>query len=176
MAVRTQRYTLPGVRLQPWGPGDLELLVRLVGDPEMMEHLGGPEDAEQIAKRQARYEQPGSGCFAIVAADGQHAGWVGYWDREWREAQVFEMGWSVLPERQGEGLATRGCTLALAQAAAEDRHEFAHAFPAVDNIASNALCARVGFELVETVDFEYPPGQVLRCNSWRCCLRAAARG
>jgi hypothetical protein len=33
------------VRIVPWGAGDLALLERLVGDPEMMEHLGGPESA-----------------------------------------------------------------------------------------------------------------------------------
>ncbi len=166
----------PAVRLEPWGPGDLDLLTRLVGDPAMMEHVGGPEGAEQIARRQARYELPGSGCFVIVAADGLRAGWVGYWDRDWRDAQVYEMGWSVLPECQGQGLATRGCRMALAQAAAEGRHEFAHAFPAVDNVASNALCARVGFELLEQLEFEYPPGNVLQCNDWRFGLGAAARG
>ncbi len=163
------------MRLEPWGPGDLDLLTRLIGDPAMMEHLGGPEDAEQIAKRQARYELPGSGCFAIVASDGVAAGWVGYWDRDWRDAQVYEMGWSVLPERQGQGLATRACTLALAQAAATGRHEFAHAFPAVDNVASNALCARAGFELLEALEFEYPPGNMLHCNDWRFRLRPLAQ-
>ena len=31
----------PAVRLQPWGPGDRDLLGRLLGDPAMMTHLGG---------------------------------------------------------------------------------------------------------------------------------------
>jgi hypothetical protein len=40
------------VRIVPWGGSDLALLERLVGDPAMMEHLGGPESAERIAERQ----------------------------------------------------------------------------------------------------------------------------
>jgi RimJ/RimL family protein N-acetyltransferase len=164
------------VGLEAWGPGDLELLTRLVGDPAMMEHLGGPEDAAKIAERQARYERPGSGCFVIVAPDGVRAGWVGYWDRDWEGTSVYEMGWAVLPERQGRGLARRGCALALALATADGRHEFVHAYPAVDNRPSNALCARLGFECLEALEFEYPPGHKLRCNDWRLRLRPAGRG
>jgi RimJ/RimL family protein N-acetyltransferase len=167
---------LSAVRLEAWGPGDLGLLTRLVGDPAMMEHLGGPEDAAKIAQRQARYERPGSGCFVIVAPDGLRAGWVGYWDREWQGATSYEMGWAVLPERQGRGLAGRGCALAVALAAADGRHEFVHAYPAVDNRPSNALCARLGFECLEALEFEYPPGHTMRCNDWRLRLRPATQG
>jgi RimJ/RimL family protein N-acetyltransferase len=66
------------VGIVPWGEGDLVLLERLVGDPEMMEHLGGPESPEQIAARQARYERADSGMFKIVdEATGEGVGSVG---------------------------------------------------------------------------------------------------
>ena len=164
------------VRLEAWDPGDLELLTRLVGDPAMMEHLGGPEAAAQIVGRQARYERPGSGCFVIVAPDGVRAGWVGYWDREWQGAAMYEMGWAVLPEHQGRGLAGRGCALALALALADGRHETVHAYPAVDNRPSNALCARLGFECLRELEFEYPPGHAMRCHDWQLRLRPGAPG
>jgi len=47
-----------------------------------------------------------------------------------------------------------------------------HAFPSVDNPPSNAICRKLGFELLEAIDFEYPPGSggVLRCNDWRLDL------
>jgi hypothetical protein len=32
------------VRIEPWTEDDLPLVQALVGDPVMMEHLGGPED------------------------------------------------------------------------------------------------------------------------------------
>ena len=164
------------VRLEAWGPGDHGLLARLVGDPVMMEHLGGPESKAKIAERQARYEQPGSGCFVIVAPDGQRAGWVGFWDSEFNGRSIFEMGWAVEPEHQGQGLARRGCRLAVSLAAADGRHEFAHAFPAVDNAPSNAVCAAAGFELAGDVRGEYPPGNPLHCNDWRRRLRGPVRG
>ena len=157
------------VALVRWEPGDLGLLQRLVGDPAMMEHLGGAESAERIADRQARYERD-PGCLKIVA-NGEDAGWVGFWDREWRGGTVYEMGWAVLPAAQGRGVARAATALALDAARATGARSWAHAFPGVDNAPSNALCAKLGFTLVETVEFEYPPGHTMRCNDWRIPLR-----
>jgi hypothetical protein len=67
------------VRIEPWAEGDLPLLERLLGDPAMMAHLGGPESREQIAARHDRYLQlantPGDRMFTIV---DQASGWVGW--------------------------------------------------------------------------------------------------
>jgi RimJ/RimL family protein N-acetyltransferase len=139
----------------------------------MMEHLGGPESAEKIAERQARYEKPGSGQFKIVDEEtGQGAGWVGLWSRTWRDEEVYEIGWSVLPAFQGRGLATLATLQAVAIAKAEGKHRFVHAYPSVDNAPSNAICRKAGFTLLEAHEFEYPPGSgsVMRCNDWRLDL------
>src|SRR5438874_2043359 len=97
---------MTAVRLEPWTEGDLPLLRKLMGDPEMTRYLGGPETEEKLAKRQARYERPGSGMFKIVDAEtGEHAGSVGYWEKDWRDQQVYETGWMVLPAFQGRGIA-----------------------------------------------------------------------
>jgi hypothetical protein len=45
------------VIIEPWGSGDLPLLERLMGDPRMTEHLGGPETPEKLRERQARFER-----------------------------------------------------------------------------------------------------------------------
>jgi hypothetical protein len=45
------------VLLQPWSEEDLPLLEKLLGDPAMMVHLGGPESPEQILRRHQRYLQ-----------------------------------------------------------------------------------------------------------------------
>jgi RimJ/RimL family protein N-acetyltransferase len=138
----------------------------------MMEHLGGPETLEKVAKRQARYEQSGSRQYKITV-DGSHegVGWVGYWPRTWRDTDVYEIGWSVRPEFQGRGIASRGTALALQLTRADEDRPFVHAFPAVDNGASNAICRKLGFALLETaLEFEYPPGNMLRCNDWRLDL------
>jgi RimJ/RimL family protein N-acetyltransferase len=157
-----------GVHLEPWGTGDLPLLRKLLGDPAMTEHLGGPESEAKLAERQARYEVPDSKQFKIVVDhSGEGVGWVGYWERDWDGEPVYETGWSVLPAFQGRGLASAGTALAIEAARAERRHRYLHAFPSVDNGPSNAICRKVGFTLLEALDFEYPPGNMLRCNDWR---------
>jgi RimJ/RimL family protein N-acetyltransferase len=162
------------VRVEPWGPGNLALVERLMGDPAMTEHLGGPESPEKLADRQRRYEQPGSGMYRIVdEASGEAVGSVGYWEREWRGERVFEAGWSVLPEFQGRGIATDAMARAIELAQGERKHRFMHAFPNVENAASNAICRKLGFTLLEeNLEFEFPPGNHLRCNDWRLDLFA----
>lgn len=148
-----------------------------MGDPEMTEHLGGPESPRKIAERQARYEQSSesgtSRMFKIVYVDtGEAVGSVGYWERTWRGDQVFEIGWSVLPAFQGRGIAGMATAQAIAEARSERKHQFLHAFPSVDNAPSNAICRKLGFTLVEECEFEYPPGNSMQCNDWRLDLSA----
>jgi RimJ/RimL family protein N-acetyltransferase len=161
------------IRLEPWGPADLPLLQRLLGDPAMMTHLGGPETPEKIAKRQARYEQDGRQLRIVDVATGEGVGWVGYWEREWLDRDVYEIGWSVLPEFQGRGIASAATRGALDAARTDGDRRFVHAYPSVENGPSNGICRKVGFELLGEHEFEWPPdsGIVMRCNDWRFDLR-----
>lgn len=141
----------------------------------MMEHLGGPESREKIAERQARYEQPDSKQFKIVdAATGEGVGWVGYWQREWRGDDVYEIGWSVLPAFQGRGIAGSATLDAIAIARSERTRRFLHAYPSLDNAPSNAICRKLGFALLGPCEFEYPKGSLMRCSDWRLDLFASA--
>jgi RimJ/RimL family protein N-acetyltransferase len=156
------------VELVRWGEGDADLLTRLLGDPGMTEHLGGPESHEQIVARQLRYEATETGLYKILA-DGNAAGWVGWWERD----DELEIGWAVLPELQGRGIAAAATRIALASAKEDGRYRYVHAFPSVANAPSNAICRKVGFELLGEKAFEYPPGTPLRCNEWRFDLYGA---
>ncbi len=51
-----------------------------------------------------------------------------------------------------------------------ESEEKLHAFPSVENAPSNAICPKLGFELLGEHDFEYPPGHPMRCNDWRLDL------
>jgi RimJ/RimL family protein N-acetyltransferase len=162
------------VRLEPWGEGDLPLLEQLLGDPEMTEHLGGPESREKIVERQARYMKAESGLFKVVEeATGESVGWVGYWPRVWRDQEVYEIGWAVLPAFQGRGIAGKATGQAIAAAKSERKHRFLHAFPSVDNAPSNAICRKLGFTLLGEMEFEYPKGSFMQCNDWRLDLFAS---
>jgi RimJ/RimL family protein N-acetyltransferase len=169
------------VGIRPWSESDLHLLVRLMGDPAMTEHLGGPESPEKIHERHERYcriDYSGKGqMFVIVVGpDRVAAGSVGYWEKELRGRHVWETGWSVLPEFQGLGVATRATALVMERARSEGKHRYIHAFPSVDNAPSNAICRKLGFDLVEQADFEYPPGNPIRVNDWRLDLYEAKGG
>jgi RimJ/RimL family protein N-acetyltransferase len=169
------RAAPPAVRLVPWTRDDLPLLVRL-NAPEMMEHLGGPETDEKLRERNDRYasaiHSEGEYCFKVVLeAGGVGVGGVNFWDREWNQDDVYEMGWGVIPEFQGNGIASAAVALAVELARNTKRRPAVHAFPAVDNPASNALCRTVGFTLHGEVKVEYPKGHWMRCNDWSISFR-----
>jgi RimJ/RimL family protein N-acetyltransferase len=156
------------VHLEPWGPDDLPLVEQLMGDPAMTEFLGGPESPEKLADRQRRYAVPDSGMFKIVDDEtGESVGSVGFWEREWQGETVYEAGWSVIPAFQGKGIAAEATRQALELAKQTNKHRFVHAYPKVENEASNAICRKLGFELLGAHDFEYPPGNSIVCNDWR---------
>ena len=163
------------VLLELWSEGDLPLLQKLLGDPDMMEHLGGPESQEQILRRHQRYiglhESDTDRMFKIVLCqNGEGVGSVGYWRKSWRERAVYETGWLVLPAYQGQGIATRAAAAAIEHARQAPRYQFMHAFPSVENPASNAICRKLGFTLVEECQVEYPPGRFMTVNDWRLDL------
>ena len=162
-------------RIEPWGAGDLPLLHRLLGDPAMTEHLGGPETPEKIEERHERYLRGETGrveMFKVVDEEGTPVGSVGYWERDEDDEKVYETGWMVLPEFQGRGIATRATELVIERVRAEGDHQWLYAYPGVDNHPSNAICRKLGFELVEVEEFEYPKGSgnIMRCNDWRLDL------
>jgi RimJ/RimL family protein N-acetyltransferase len=163
------------VTLEPWASDDLPLLERLMGDSRMTEHLGGPESLDELRERQHRYENVigGNHMFKIVeGASNGGVGSVGFWTREWRDERVYEIGWMVVPESQGRGIAAAATAQAIELAKRDDKHRFVHAFPNVDNAPSNAICQKLGFELLGACEFEFPEGRFMTCNDWRLDLRA----
>jgi RimJ/RimL family protein N-acetyltransferase len=163
------------VAIRPWAEDDLDLMRAIVGDPAMTVYLGGPETDVRIRRRHRGYlldRSPGGLCAITVGPDAVGAGWAGYWELEHHGRMVWEAGLSVLVPWQGHGVGSAAFRLILERAAADGRHRFVHAFPQVANTASNAMCERVGFELVEETDIEFPKGHWNRCNDWRFALWA----
>jgi RimJ/RimL family protein N-acetyltransferase len=167
------------VRIEPWEDDDLELLHR-ANVPEMKQHLGGVEAPEAVARRHQRYlasNGPGPWQMYHIAVDGEDrpVGTIGFWEHEWRGETVYEVGWAVLPEFQGRGIAAAATTAVVEAARGAGHHRYLYAYPSVANAASNAICRKAGFEFQEECDFEYPRGSgtLMRVNAWRFDLKTA---
>ena len=163
--------------LEPYSEDGLHLL-RRANTPEMTEHLGGPESDEKILQRHQRYlETPRTNrgqMFKIVWEEKlEQVGLIGYWERTQPGEIVWETGWQVFPEYQGQGIAKAATAKLIEGLLLKRGHQFLHAFPSVENTPSNAICSSLGFTLMGAYDFEYPPGHMMRCNDWRLDLFAA---
>jgi RimJ/RimL family protein N-acetyltransferase len=150
--------------------GDLWLYERLRCDPVMTSELGGPQRKEEMpAKLRAdveAVERDESWISVIETDEGEVAGSVCIWQHEEHGETISEVGWMVLPELQGRGLGRDATATILRRARADGRWGAIHAFPAVTNAPSNAICRSLGFTLLETADFDYY-GVMLHTNHWR---------
>jgi RimJ/RimL family protein N-acetyltransferase len=152
------------ITLRPWTNDDLWLLHATLGNPAMMEHLGGIESAEQIERRHARFLSSHD-MFTVWNGDTV-VGSVGFWEKTWLGDEVYEAGWMILPQYAGRGLATEAAREVASLARKESKRRFLHAFPNVENAASQAVCRNAGFTNLGEHTFEYPKGHWMRCNDW----------
>ena len=65
--------------------------------------------------------------------------------------------------------------LAIERARALQDRRYIHAFPSVENAASNAICRKAGFTLLGPCEFEYPKGHHMTVNDWQLDLRTGVR-
>jgi len=162
------------MQLVPITSEDEDLTVRLECDPEIMVHIGGPRpevDARAAHKRRLELMEKGDAyMYKIVADDSDDVlGTVGIWKIDSESPQTYEMGWLVLPEHQGKGVATEAARLILEQARSDPKVRYVDAYPAITNAASNAIARKIGMENQGEFDNKGFAG-VLRCNHWRVDL------
>ncbi|MQS13471.1 GNAT family N-acetyltransferase [Streptomyces kaniharaensis] len=177
------------MRLRDVEESDAEAYVRMRCDPVMMAELGGPLPKERVVER-LRNEvreaaEDRSWIRMIVVPDGAGpgeavAGGIALWSHESHEsresresrgsnedggAAISEIGWMVLPEYQGRGLAKAAVRQLLDQAARDGRWGSVHAFPAVTNGPSNGICRALGFRLLGEREVDFAD-RVLHCHHW----------
>lgn len=148
---------------------DLPLYTRMLRDARVMAELGGPlaeAGLEEKLRDIVRDVEAGRvWFFVVVTDDGDDAGTVCVWTHDQGGRPIAEIGWMTAPEFQGRGLATEAVRAVLDRAHAEGRWGRIHAYPAVTNAPSNAICRKTGFTLVGQRDIEYA-GRTLRCREW----------
>jgi RimJ/RimL family protein N-acetyltransferase len=159
--------------------GDVEAYVRMRCDPVMMAELGGPlprDGIEAKVERDVRDAVAGTAWIKMIVPDAAVpevvAGTVALWSHEDDGGPLSEIGWMVLPEFQGRGLAKAAVRTLLERARAEDRWGTVHAFPGITNAASNGICRSLGFTLLEERDVTFA-NRVLRTNHWAIDPRTA---
>ena len=152
---------------------DVDAYVRMRCDPAMMLHLGGPRLAEDMDAKVARDVadvEAGRSIILMIIDDERNidavAGTVTLWVHEIDGVAASEIGWMVLPEHQGRGLAKQAVRSVLCRARDETKWGVVHAYPSVDNAPSNGICRSLGFTSagVEQITFA---GQQFQSNHWR---------
>jgi len=160
------------MQLRDVAPGDLGAYQRMRCDPVMMAELGGPVPREGMAAKVARDVEQAAADSAWIkmiipdeSAPGVVAGSVALWSHEDSGTAMSEIGWMVLPEFQGRGIAKTAVRMLLTLAREQDRWGLVHAFPAITNAPSNAVCRSAGFRFAGEQDTTFS-GRVFRTNHW----------
>ena len=100
------------MRLELMTEEDVELRIRMETDPGLMSELGGPRPKEDIERAHAKsllLAAEGE-CWPMkIIPDGSKmpAGNVDIFRSSHDGKDIYEIGWMILPEFQGRGLASR---------------------------------------------------------------------
>ncbi|MCM2518293.1 GNAT family N-acetyltransferase [Streptomyces griseoincarnatus] len=152
--------------------GDVDAYVRMRCDPVMMAELGGPlpcEGMEAKVQRDVQRVAADTDWTKMIVPDEAEldvvAGTVTLWPHDADGERISEIGWMVLPEYQGRGLAKQGVRTLLELARDDGRWGLIHAFPATTNAPSNGICRALGFRFLGKQDVPFA-GRVLQTNHW----------
>jgi len=163
------------MRLRPVDPGDVEAYIRMRCDGAMMADLGGPLPPDRMPGQVARdvddMTRDEAWIYMIVVDDAGKevvAGTVTVAPHTEPDSpeRHGEIGWMVLPEHRGSGLATAAAREVLHRVEDSGRWRMVHAFPSVSNDASNAICRAVGFDCVGQRVITFA-GHAFTTNHWQ---------
>ena len=143
------------LRFRPWQPTDLDWVARMNADPHVMRHfpkrLDREESAAAVTRYQRKTERDGY-CFtpAILKATGQPVGMIGLgYSPEAGDGgfgPYTEIGWRLLPEFWGRGLAPEGARAWLDYAFSILELPEVVAQTAVQNQPSQRVMEKIGMQ------------------------------
>ncbi len=159
--LRTARLTLRAFR-----EADLPAYAAMMGDPEVVKHLGTgqPRDTAatwaMMARAIGQWGMHGYGLFAVEAPDGRFAGHAGLLQpHPWREPEI---AYSIAPAFQGHGFATEACLAVYAWAARARGILHPVSFIRPNNAASLMVARKLGAREEATVSMMDAPALRLR--------------
>jgi RimJ/RimL family protein N-acetyltransferase len=155
------------LRLRAFREGDLEAHAKVMGDPEVLRHLGGTpftreESWRRIAMSTGLWALLGYGYWAVERReDGAYLGQAGFADFK-RDLQpliegVPEMGWIFAPHAQGQGYASEAVAAGLAWADEALKAPEIAAIIDHKNAPSIRVAERNGFSIREEAAYKGAP-------------------
>lgn len=139
--------------LRPYRLRDLDGLASVVGDPRVMERVGGPLRSDEIAGLLDRYMRPDDPRILVALAveraeDGAYVGHGRIVPCEQEDGP--EIGYLVHPDHQGRGIATEIARTLLDIARDTLRARRVYATVDLDHAASIRVLQKVGFVPLRT--------------------------
>ena len=161
MILQTARLTL-----RPWRAEDREAFAAMNADPEVAQHLGGPQARNESDARLADYvrafEAHGFTRWAVDTSDGAFVGCVGVMPSrpDHPLAPHFEIGWRLIRSAWGNGYATEAARAALDDVFARVGLSEVLAYTTKENSRSRAVIERLGMQRDAQRDFDMQMGKV----------------
>ena len=162
--------------LRAWRKDDFRPYLAIVGDEEVMRHVGGKglgeeEGWRRLAASVGMWGLLGFGGWAVVRKpDEKLVGMVSLFNA-WRALEPEfgeepEMGWIFATETHGKGMAGEACRAALDWAQANLDPTPIWAIIAPDNAPSLRLAGKLGFAALQQSIYHEEPTIVLRRPAW----------
>jgi RimJ/RimL family protein N-acetyltransferase len=161
-----ERVETPRMRGERLGPQHLDALAPILADPRVGATMGGvrtrEEVTEQLDAEQERWDRDGMGYWMFVLrASGEAVGRGGLSRAVFDGRDVVEVGWTVAPERWGQGLATELGAAAVAVAFEGLGLPDVVAYTLPHNGASRRVMEKLGFAYEKTAPYKVYGDHVL---------------
>lgn len=168
-----------------WKASDMEALYRLNSDPAVMEYFPKlstkEEAAAYITKLTDHFEEYGFTYYKVVLKKSDS--FVGFIGLKWVKndiplAPFVDIGWRLLPDFWGRGLATEGAKACLAFAFSELQLSEVYSLAPLVNKPSIAVMKKIGMQYLESFDHplltDYP--ELQRCALYQSIKSQTSAG
>ncbi|KZK80960.1 hypothetical protein PsW64_02641 [Pseudovibrio sp. W64] len=151
--------------LRKWEPRDLDGLYRLNTDPKVGEFfrtLNSPEETPLLLEVHLLKQQKDGFCFPVIEdrATGAFLGFCGFNVPLYQELMFFEpcieMGWCLIPEAWGKGIAVEAANIWLKFGFETLQLEEIVSFTVVQNHRSRRVMDKLGMVHDPAEDFDFP--------------------
>lgn len=142
--------------LRPWQPADLPRSIEMNRDVDVMRYFPSimtPEESTASYERALAHEGKYGFCFwaAELKGEGEFIGFIGL-QNTWFDAHFtpcIEIGWRLMKEHWGKGLAPEGAIACLDWAGKNGIDEV-YSFTATSNTPSERVMQKIGMKRIGT--------------------------